>query len=352
MISVTLCIAWLALHVRGKNTKKLVWYMSLVPSTLVAAFRYNNGADYLMYMRMMEHYSLKGTWVDTYTIVKDIEIGFVLLLKFFCGITNQWWFVFGVIAFIIGFFFFKGIWENSDNLLLSVLLFFVTGVYFDSFNGLRQFIATAIIFYAFKHIIKGEFKKYLCWCLIASAFHYSAVIMIPVYFIRKLDIGLKKSLTVVAITVFGSKVIYDVISNFLQYTRYGFFLQSTEFEVIPTAGAILFTSVVSLLAYIYRALRPADFNTEKIRIMYAYQLLVWLSALLSLAIPLALRLQGYFLCYEILFIPMFLSNVKNKKIRICYVVLFLGMYTVATVWGMLNNGWYTSVPYNFYFNYR
>lgn len=323
----------------------------MCPSIFVAAFRYNNGADYLMYMNMMEHYSHNGTWVDTYTIVKDIEIGFVMLLKFFCGLTQEWWFVFGVIAVIIGFFFFKGIWDSSDNVLLSLYLFFATGVYFDTFNGLRQYIATAIIFFAFKYIKSDEFYKYLSWCLVAALFHYSAVIMIPVYFIRKVDIGLKKSLLIVLISIFGSRLIYEGVSTILQYTRYAFFLESIEFEVVPTVGTILFTSVVSLVSYLYRVLKPGEFKGENIRMMYSYQLLVWLSALLSLSIPLALRLQGYFMCFEILFIPMFLNEVRSSKLRITFGAIFIGMYTVITAWGIMYNGWYTSVPYNFYFDY-
>lgn len=350
MIIATLILSWVAVRVRGERNKKIVYGLSLLPSVIVAALRYNNGADYLMYLRMMKTYAVSGTWVDSFTSVKDIEIGFVVLLKFLNFLTQEYFLIFGIIALLIGAFVFAGIWTVSDYVVLSVYLFFAAGIYFDTFNGLRQFLAISIIFYAFQYLLKGNFRKYCIWVLFAALFHYSAVIMIPVYFIRKLDISLKQTIVYVSVLVLGSGIIFRVLCIVLQYTRYAFFLNSVEFEIIPTEASILYTSVISVVAFAYRELKSKQ-ASDQMRIMYNYQLLVWCSTLLSLSIPLASRLQEYFLVYEIIFIPAFLVNVKRENIRLLLGIMFVLMYTVITVWGMQFNGWYTSIPYNYYFDF-
>lgn len=58
-------------------------------------------------------------------------------------------------------------------------------VYFSAFNGMRQWIASIILFWAIKYIWNDNFIKYFICVILASTIHISALIMIPVYFIVK-----------------------------------------------------------------------------------------------------------------------------------------------------------------------
>lgn len=84
---------------------------------------------------------------------------------------------------------------------LSVLFYFVTGVYFDAYNGLRQYIAVSICFYAMKYILNKDAKRYFLAVLIAFLFHKSALFFVPVYFLQYLKFDFKKAITIVGLTV-------------------------------------------------------------------------------------------------------------------------------------------------------
>lgn len=350
MIFLSLFFTWLARHVKYKQ-RRLVYICAFIIPVIVAALRYNNGRDYLMYLGMMEAYEVHGSTVNSFESVKTVEVGFFLLLKL-CGILwgNKYFLSFGLIALIICGFTYAGIWKQSSNVILSVYLFFAIGIYFDSFNGLRQFLALSIIFYATKYVYSGQFKNYCIMVMVAILFHYSAVIMIPVYFIRKANVGLKKACTVAIICLIGSKLIFELVTYMLQFTRYRYFLTSIEYKAIPTAASILYTTIVSIITYGYIQIGKQKIST-KLQIMLNYQILVWCSTLISLTVPLASRLQEYFLIFEIVYIPCFLSEIESQKIRLYMGMTFVLIYTTINLYGIINNGWYTCLPYNFYFNY-
>ena len=150
MIAATTLLIWLAKHVK-RNQRIVVLIMAIAIPVTVATLRYNNGADYLMYLRMMKLAEQTGSSATAFTKIKSIESGYWLLLKL-CGEIwpGQYFMTYGVIAIIICGFCHIAIWQQSPNPALSVYLFFVSGIYFDSFNGLRQYIAVAITVFAYK----------------------------------------------------------------------------------------------------------------------------------------------------------------------------------------------------------
>jgi hypothetical protein len=66
---------------------------------------------------------------------------------------------------------------------LAIFLYIAGGAFFTSMNIIRQYIAVSIIFYGLKYIIKKQFWPYLITVFLAASFHYSAWIMLPLYFI-------------------------------------------------------------------------------------------------------------------------------------------------------------------------
>lgn len=341
---------WMACHVKRRQ-KKICLSISLVIPVLVAMFRYNNGADYLMYLRMMKLAEQSGSSVATFSSLKDIELGFWSLLKL-CGFlwNGKYFLTYGLITLIICGFIYAAIWQNSLNPILSVYLLFATGLYFDGYNALRQYIAVAIIVYAYKYMLKGEFKKYLIAVVIAFVFHYSAVIAIPFYFIRYFNVDLKRACILALGCIVGGEIFYSLVSFILNFTRYKYFLTSVEWEVQTQTSAILFTSVISIVSYVYIAW-SRKMVSEPFKMMMNIQILPLCVALLSMTIPITWRVLYYVLPFEIFYIPAFLQEVKSKKARMVLLGIFIVMYTVITMWGMTQNNWYNAVPYNYYFNF-
>lgn len=145
MIILTVFLADIQERIRYRGRKISILLITLLPPTLVAAFRYNNGADYPMYFQL---FTRLGNGSKIAGIEgKKLEVGFEYIVRLCQLVTRNQWFTFGAISFIISFLIFKECLNDSDDYRLSVLFYFVTGVYFDAYNGLRQYIAVSICFY-------------------------------------------------------------------------------------------------------------------------------------------------------------------------------------------------------------
>ncbi len=73
--------------------------------------------------------------------------------------------------------------KYSENYFYSVFLFITSMSLFYMFNGIRQFIAVAILFGCTKFLVERKWLSYFIIVLILSLVHYTALIMIPIYFV-------------------------------------------------------------------------------------------------------------------------------------------------------------------------
>jgi transmembrane protein EpsG len=100
--------------------------------------------------------------------------------------------------------------KSSRMFLFSMLLFIFAGSWHGSFNGIRQHLAMAVIFAGSTFIIQKKFYKYALVVILASLFHSSALVMLPVYFIAIRKPDYKQWLMLAALAVF-MVTSYDVL---------------------------------------------------------------------------------------------------------------------------------------------
>ena len=108
------------------------------------------------------------------------------------------------------------IYRNSAMYLVGMLLYLFLGDWQGSFNGVRQYLAAAILFAGHRYILYRNFPKYLAVVIIAALFHISAVVMIVPYFLltKKPDIKLLVILLLGAIILnFSYGVIFRLIGE-------------------------------------------------------------------------------------------------------------------------------------------
>ena len=77
--------------------------------------------------------------------------------------------------------FLRGIYKESSHYLLSLFLFITGMYYFDLFNGMRQMIATAILFAAYPLLRRRKWLLLILITLAACEFHASAAIVLLVF---------------------------------------------------------------------------------------------------------------------------------------------------------------------------
>ena len=345
MILLSLAFAYVKKHsVERPKQRVLCDILVIGLPIMVAAFRYNNGSDYMMYANMFNAMK-QGTYVSS---VKTMEFGFAGLVKLCTFFSDDYFILFFVTAVIMYVVYYKGIIRMSDNYVLSILLFFVTGLYFDGFNGIRQYIAAAFAFFAIYYLIEGRLKRYILFVLIGTAFHYTCILMLLLYLVRKIRFNIKRSIITIVVVVAGGNVIYQIITTLISYTRYSYYLTSVEYQAHSTDASILYISAITILLCVLRL--KYKHLTNKQEILFSLQIVCEIIVLLSTFIPLMWRVQYYFLPLEIIIIPSYLCLIPRKsKRRMVEVGVVLMYVAIVMIYGIQYNGWYDALPYNFIF---
>lgn len=143
-----------------------------------SAIRDGIGIDYYEYFR---HIAIIREGLPDY-----MEKGFqsvVLFLGKFDENPRFTVILFGVLTI---WFYVRAIWEESVNVKDSIFIFLSWGYYFLTFNTIRNYFALALVLYAIKFIKADKKSLFVIFVLIASTFHKSALICIPIYFFATL----------------------------------------------------------------------------------------------------------------------------------------------------------------------
>jgi transmembrane protein EpsG len=152
---------------------------------LFCGFRNEVGPDWDSYKEILT-FDFSFWRIISLQAVKEsaVEPLYLLLewvVKLFNGGINELNIVICLLTLILVF---KTVRRLNCFPLLGILIFMAHG-YFFLFSQLRQGIAIGLFFYAIPYIQEGNFRKYLICMLLATGFHFSALILIPLYFVLR-----------------------------------------------------------------------------------------------------------------------------------------------------------------------
>lgn len=143
----------------------------------LSACRLNVGNDYAKYVEFM-HLVNCDSYVPT-------EIGFNLLVKLVYGLSGfeNYLLVFAVYAFVTVLLFLLAMYEQSDDFPLTFFLFMMLGYYFQTFSTVRYYLALAVALYSMKFVMRGQWGRFVLLILLGSTFHKSLLVVIPLYYL-------------------------------------------------------------------------------------------------------------------------------------------------------------------------
>ncbi|WCG37218.1 EpsG family protein [Aerococcus urinaeequi] len=151
------------------------------------------------------------------------------------------------------------LYKHSDYFFISILLYIFIGAWHGSFNGVRQYIASAIIFFGHRLIYEKKFWKYLIVVIVASLFHSSAMIMILLYFVPKSKLNFIQIiifLLLIIITLSSYNYIFEFIEIFFnRYRSYNF----TITEYVTNDVSIARIAVMLTPVLVYLGITPKKF---------------------------------------------------------------------------------------------
>jgi len=142
----------------------------------LVGFRYFIGTDYASYIDYFNRVYTYGT--------ANTEIAFDVVSKIaiLLGLNFQGMFL--IFAIITSFFYYIGYKYYFKDNELNKLVFFIIFIIFvfpQITNGVRQIAASSILFFSTKFIVQKKFIKFMGLVTLASLFHFSSIIFIPLY---------------------------------------------------------------------------------------------------------------------------------------------------------------------------
>lgn len=312
------------------EAERLLAFIAFMSLFLVAALRWKVGTDYWQYEAIFEG----GASYTIEDITTRAPEYFSALLNWGIGVVFDDARVnFAVYSFFICYLFTKGIKNYSDNYWMSMVLYILTMNYYGSYNGIIQWMASGILFLGYRYLVKKELKKYLITILIATMFHSTALLGIPLYFVVNRKFKTKSNVVLVFIfilaTIFLSSYLDNVLA-LLEDTSYSNYSEVWFTEDGRSANPLRF--VVSAVPFIigwiyYDKLKDLRLDVD---ILLNFSLLNSMFYLLGLRNYIFIRFAIYTDIYNVFLIPLFIKLFKNNERKlVLYVILacyFLYMY--------------------------
>ena len=139
------------------------------------------------------------------------------------------------------------LYKEAEPLDLSMYLFITMGCYLVVMNGMRQYLAAALLFAAFPLIQQRKWHIYIPIVLLASTIHTSAIIFVPLYFILNAKPWGTVTYGLIIMGVF-LYVTYGttgpMIANILNETQYGHY---SEALISKEGGANIIRAAVAIV---------------------------------------------------------------------------------------------------------
>lgn len=314
-------------------------FIAGIPLFLIAGLRYAVGTDYFATYYTGFYRVLVGSTVDNF------DIGFYGLIKFIQIFTDNAAWLFFICSLVFIGVSMKTIQNLSVSPAYSIFLLLVTRFYFIGMNAIKQAIALAIIAYSIQYIIKQKPKMFVLTVLIASCFHYSSLVFLPVYFVGRLKLTFSRLWLYLAADIGIFVIGINYILNFLSHTKYGYLV--SKFEVCGVKFWI-FQIVLNLLLFVIAYSNKQQKEDMTYRAFLNLQFVTLLIALTLRSIPLMERIYWIFTFPQIITIPYFMKF--QKKNNRCFlnilivIVLFAFMvYDIGFV------GDHDALPYQWIF---
>ncbi len=323
------------------NRVALATLLASIPPMFISAVRYQVGTDYVATYYTGFYRVLEGSRRDKF------EVGYYWINRIIQYFTDNVFYLFIITSVIFVGVSFKAIYELSSNIPLSIILFFVTRYYFVGMNGVRQFIAIAILTYSIRFVVEKNPKKYILCMLVAISVHYSSILFIPVYYLRNLKIPKRKLFAFIGIDICVFTIGMSIIISILSNTKYGRLLTSHEvcgwkFTIFTIAINIL----ILLVSYKNYSKRSSDI---KYCVYLNIQVVCLLITLVLRTIPLMERVYWIYSFPIIVTLPYLLEGIQKKAIRRGVTFLILIIFAVYMFYdiGVLSD--HGAIPYQWIF---
>ena len=332
-------------NMTAKIEKYLFFTLSFLIICIPGMIRYNVGIDYTTY----SSYQIPA--VLGHQVVKvELLYKVVIWAGYWLGQGRTYQYIFAITNFLIVFFVFKYIKDQSTNVYLSILIFMMGGFFTFSLSGMRQSIGVAIVLYALKYIKEKRPILFLVFIGIATLFHSACILFVFFYIFKKIKINpFYMTLTMIFVFLLSGYIrqgiifISDKLGLYSEY--FGGQFDNGSFSKLLALVVIM---MMCFVCFVYLQVPKAEFykfNTV-INLHYCACLVVAMIAKL----PTPSILLFLFIPIYITLVPNMGSVIKDARIRHLVYSAISVILVLFFIRFVLIQNTYGTVPYQDIFN--
>ncbi|MHA7862307.1 EpsG family protein [Tessaracoccus sp. Y36] len=283
--------------------------------TLVAALRWRVGTDYRVYERLYPSY--RDGFMDA--LVKVDEPAFKLL-----ALISSWIYDDAATMFFFASLLAVGtavcaLAARGGPVAFIFGLYILSGSWHLSFNAVRQAIAIAIVFAGHRFILQRKFILYLLIVGVASLFHASAVVALPLFWVPRRRLGGWGLSFAAALAVTGYVFSGQLLQLVLQLAEADVSVYVTQ-VVSPLRVVVAVAPVLVYLLWLRAEDRdPSAWFYRNLSIVHA-----------AIAIPFSVSAYLYrYTLYTLIFVPLSLASLtafreplSRQWVRLAITLLF------------------------------
>ncbi len=321
--------------IEGKEEKRTNYFFSLITIAYIAFFMGNVQIIFDLYEYENNYNILPSEPSELLEYIKSIKKypGFYVFQVLFKTYVSTEFLHFNFFLVIFDCLAVLYIYRKySCSFAFSVFLFLVTEKHIWMVNGVKQFLAVCIILCFSKYLMEKKFWRFALGVLIASFFHTSALVVIPVYFFVHGRPWNKKMLLI----LFGTILAIVFVPQFAKIIDWALGESNYNTSVLGTNNGsnwlrVPIAAVPAIIALVTRK-KIIDTAPKYINVCINMSLIsscIYLIAAFTSGIHMG-RLPIYFELYSYISLPWLLDNAFDKEtgrtVKIACVICYLIMY--------------------------
>jgi len=331
----------LSLTTKGSRAADRLFVSLLIAGVvLFAGVRWYVGADFQSYVQIIDHLN-GGQFVA-------VETGFKAIVSLVNSLSLGTSTVFLIMSAITvgGYaFFFR---HNTKNFALAIFLYIFVPIYFlSSLNMVRQAAAMGLFLVAITHQDHRRPILALVFVLLAVSLHKTALLFVPLIYLRSVPLKLWHYITLLVIFLSISPLLPSLITNFgfsPVYTTYAYSTDNAQ-----RSSLLSFVPVVFFFLYLaYKklgAFRGGGLSQSTETMVFLYCLLTLATLVVPIRADVILRLAYFGLPFLIIAVDegLVAMHLRLRRSLMAGIVGGAVLYFVVTI--MLNGERYNLVPY-------
>ena len=324
-----------------KTRRNYFIIFSLIFLILIGYTRYEFGADYVSYYKIYNY--ILNNEIEQ---VKRFELGYIFLNKVFIFFKLHFNALIGTITLFNLILIYKTIFfilEKTKYFYLCIFTYMsLYSLFFYHLSMIRQSIAISLFFYSIKFIYNKKFKEYIFIIIIATFFHKSAILLLPVYFFIQVNtlkiMYYNLFLIFCYIISLNRKYMINLYMTILKILN----MENYIYYIFTKSGGELFSFkniVIILVTYVFLYLLKNEKN-EKYKLVLKILILNNLIYIFSMGAGILIlnRIVDYFKIFYIFFPIIMLKkiykirikNLNIKNIFIISYIIFMNLYFINT----------------------